>query len=73
MSLADDLYDIGVKIDELKALRPEKYFSVKNMENTLGVYFIINLDGIDLSKESVQDIVDILEALRLQYVAEDEA
>jgi hypothetical protein len=70
MALADDLYDIGVKLDELKALKPDKEFSVQNKESNVGVYFVLRLDGNVLSKESVTEIVDILEALRLQYVAE---
>lgn len=71
MGLADDLYDIGLKLDQLKALRAEKEFGVQNRENNIGIYFELNIDGFRVVHSSASDCVDTLEGIRLQYVAED--
>lgn len=71
MALADDLYTIGLKIDQLKTLRPDKEFSVTNKENRLGIYFILDIDGNRVVYDTVAECTAILEATRLQYVSED--
>ena len=70
MGLADDLYAIGGKIDAIKAIKPEAVFNIKNMENALGVYFILRADGLDLTFSTATEVVDVLEALRSQYANE---
>jgi len=71
MSLADDLYSIGVKLDQLKALKPEGHFSVQNRENNLGVYFELHIDSFRVTVTLASAGIDLLEDIRLGYIAED--
>ena len=70
MSLSDDLYSIGLKLDQLKALKPEGVFSVQNRENNLGVYFELHIDSFRVTVTSASDGIDLLEDIRLGYVGE---
>jgi len=70
MSLADDLYSIGVKLDQLKALKPGGHFSVQNRENSMGVYFELHVDSFRISVTSAAAAIEFLEDIRLGYVGE---
>ena len=70
MSLADDLYSIGVKLDQLKALKPEGHFSVQNRENNMGVYFELHVDSFRISVTSALEATGLLENIRLGYIGE---
>jgi len=71
MSLADDLYSIGLKIEQLKALRPEITFSVENKQDPQGDYFNFRADYTVLSSRDASYVIDVFEALRQQYLTED--